>query len=200
MRAERFPRLLWSAGLLASLLVPSTFGAAVDRAEVGRRLDAEYASLEALYLDLHRAPEISYQEVSTARRVADETDLVKLRTNFRGEQVYLYPLAVPLDAAKAVFVEYLRAATDLREHPQWYNALTDNCTTTLIGRSRHAVNPQAAFDWRWVVNGHLHEVMYERGTIDNSLPLPELRQRCYINDRARCVEDDAGFSSRIRTP
>lgn len=74
MLAERFPRLLWSAGLLASLLVPSTFGAAVDRAEVGRRLDAEYASLEALYLDLHRAPEISYQEVSTARRVADELE------------------------------------------------------------------------------------------------------------------------------
>jgi hypothetical protein len=114
--------------------------------------------------------------------------------------VYLYPLAVPLDAARAVFVQYLRAATDLREHPQWYNALTDNCTTTLIGQSLRVATPNARFDWRWVVNGYLHEVMYERGTIDNSIPLPDLRQRCYINDRARSVEDDAGFSSRIRTP
>jgi hypothetical protein len=141
-----------------------------------------------------------FRQYELAYVFADETDLVKLRTNFRGEQVYLYPLAVPLDAAKAVFVEYLRAATDLREHPQWYNALTDNCTTTLIGQSRRVATPNARFDWRWVVNGHLHEVMYERGTIDNSIPLPDLRQRCFINDRARSVEDDAGFSRRIRTP
>jgi hypothetical protein len=131
---------------------------------------------------------------------ADETDLVKLRTNFRGEQVYLYPLAVPLDAARAVLLEYLQAATDLREHPQWYNALTDNCTTTLIGHSRRVALPEARFDWRWIVNGHLHEVMYERGTIDNSVPLDELRRRCFINDRAVACPDDAEFSSRIRTP
>ena len=131
---------------------------------------------------------------------ADETDLVKLRTNFRGEQVYLYPLAVPLDAARRVLVEYLAAATDLREHPQWYNALTDNCTTTLIGHSRRVALPEARFDWRWIVNGHLHEVMYERGTIDNSIPLEELRRRCFINDRAVTCADDAEFSRRIRTP
>ena len=131
---------------------------------------------------------------------ADETDLVKLRTNFRGEQVFLYPLAVPLDAARRVLVEYLQAATDLRERPQWYNALTDNCTTTLIGHSRRVALPEARFDWRWIVNGHLHEVMYERGTIDNSRPLDELRERCFINGRAVACPDDAQFSRAIRTP
>ena len=131
---------------------------------------------------------------------ADEVDLVKLRTNHRGEQVYLYPLAVPVDAARRVLVEYLKAATDLREHPQWYNALTDNCTTTLIGHSRRVALPEARFDWRWVLNGHLHEVMYERGTIDNTVPLEDLRQRCLVNGRATCVDDDAGFSRRIRQP
>ena len=131
---------------------------------------------------------------------ADETDLVKLRTNFRGEQVYLYPLAVPVDAARRALVEYLKAATDLREHPQWYNALTDNCTTTLIGHSRRVATPDARFDWRWILNGYLHEVMYERGTIDNTVPLDELRQRCFINDRAVACPSDAEFSRRIRTP
>ncbi len=131
---------------------------------------------------------------------ADETDLVKLRTNHRGETVYLYPLAVPIEGARAVLVEYLKAATDLREHPQWYNALTDNCTTTLIGHSRRTATPEARFDWRWILNGHLHEVMHERGTIDNSIPLDQLRQRCLINDRAQGCVDDAQFSRVIRTP
>ena len=132
--------------------------------------------------------------------LADETDLVKLRTNFRGEQVYLYPLQVPLQAARAVLVEYLRAATDLRERPQWYNALTDNCTTTLIGHSRRVATPEARLDWRWILNGHLHEVMHERGTIDASMPLDELRRRAFINDRAVQGGDDADFSRRIRQP
>jgi hypothetical protein len=131
---------------------------------------------------------------------ADETDLVKLRTNHRGETVYLYPLMVPLDGARAVLVEYLKAATDLRERPQWYNALTDNCTTTLIGHSRRTATPDARFDWRWILNGHLHEVMHERGTIDNSIPLDELRARSLVNDRAKACRDDAQFCRTIRTP
>ena len=131
---------------------------------------------------------------------ADETDLVKLRTNHRGEQVYLYPLAVSLDGARRVLVEYLQAATDLRENPQWYNALTDNCTTTLIGHSRRTATPEARFDWRWILNGYLHEVMHERGTIDNSMPLEELRRRSLVNDRAKACADDTQFSRAIRTP
>ncbi len=131
---------------------------------------------------------------------ADETDLVKLRTNHRGETVYMYPLMVPIEGARAVLVEYLNAATDLRENPQWYNALTDNCTTTLIGHSRRTATPEARFDWRWILNGHLHEVMHERGTIDSSVPLDELRSRCLINDRAVACPDGADFSRHIRTP
>lgn len=131
---------------------------------------------------------------------ADETDLVKLRTNHRGETVYIYPLMVPIEGARAVLVEYLQAATDLRETPQWYNALTDNCTTTLIAHARHTATPGARFDWRWILNGHLHEVMHERGTIDSTVPLEVLRERCFINDRAKACVDDAQFSCAIRAP
>ncbi len=130
----------------------------------------------------------------------DETDLVKLRTHHRGETVYLYPLQVPLDAARAVLVEYLKAASALRERPEWYNALTDNCTTTLIGHSRRVAMPESRFDWRWILNGHLHEVMHERGTIDSSVPLETLRARCLVNDRAKSCSDDSQFSRVIRSP
>ncbi|MFM1831083.1 MAG: hypothetical protein RLZZ558_1423 [Planctomycetota bacterium] len=130
----------------------------------------------------------------------DETDLVKLRTNFRGEQVYLYPLRVPVDQARRVLVDYLKAATELRERPEWYNALTENCTTTLLGQALPVINPDASLDWRMVANGHLHELLYERGRIDTSMPLEQLRRRSLVNDRATAAEDDADFSRRIRQP
>src|SRR6202035_2568939 len=56
--------------------------------------------------------------------VADEHDLIGLRTDYRGEQVYLYRLRVSAVPARALLVDYLQEINRLAEHPQWYNALT----------------------------------------------------------------------------
>jgi hypothetical protein len=130
----------------------------------------------------------------------DETDLVRLRTDFRDETVYRYRLNVPIEKARTVFREYLRASNDLRDTPQWYNALLDNCTTTLIGHARPIVNPDAALDWRWFANGYLHEVMHERGTLDSSVPLEQLRRDGLVNGRAPAGLTGTDYSRRIREP
>ncbi len=130
----------------------------------------------------------------------DETDLVRLRTDHRGETVYRYRLNVPLETARAILLEYLRITNHLRDTPQWYNALLDNCTTTLIGHARPIVNPDASLDWRWLANGYLHEVMHERGTLDSSVPLEQLRRDGLVNGRAPAGLAGTDYSSRIREP
>jgi len=131
---------------------------------------------------------------------ADETDLVRLRTDFRGEQVFVYRLCVPIELERQVLLAFLQLTNDVRDQPQWYNALLDNCTTTLIGHTRAIVNPDAALDWRWIANGYLHEVMHERGTIDSSVPLDELRRRGLVNGRAPPDLQGVDYSRRIRQP
>ena len=130
----------------------------------------------------------------------DETDLVRLRTDHRGETVYRYRLNVPVEKARAILLEYLRITNDLRDTPQWYNALADNCTTTLIGHARPIVNPDATLDWRWLANGYLHEVMHERGTLDSSVPLDQLRRDGLVNGRAPSHLTGTDYSRRIREP
>ena len=39
--------------------------------------------------------------------VGDERDLVRLRTNYRGEEVYLYRLSGPREVGREVFLQYL---------------------------------------------------------------------------------------------
>ncbi len=130
--------------------------------------------------------------------VADERDLIRLRTSYRpGEDVYLFHLRTPVARARAVLLDYLRAIDDLAEHPRWYNALTLNCTTAIRDHVRN-VAPRTTFDWRILVNGKLPELAYERGTIDTSLPLAELMRRSRINERARAADDAPDFSRRIR--
>jgi hypothetical protein len=129
--------------------------------------------------------------------VADERDLIALRTNYRGEQVYLYHLRASASQARALFVDYLREVNNLAEQPRWYNALTQNCTTTIRG---HAQNVGAAgqFDWRLLANGHLDQLLYERGELDTRVPFNELRARSNITESAKAADDSPDFSARIR--
>jgi hypothetical protein len=129
--------------------------------------------------------------------VADERDLVGLRTNYRGEQVYLYRIRVPAAQARALLVDYLDEVNRLADRPQWYNALTQNCTTTIRG---HAQNIGAGrnLDWRLLANGHLDQLLYERAQIDTSLPFAELKARSDITEKAKAADDSPDFSAKIR--
>jgi hypothetical protein len=129
--------------------------------------------------------------------VADERDLVGLRTNYRGEQVYLYRLSVPASQARALLVDYLNEVNRLVDHPQWYNALTQNCTTTIRGRAKN-VGAGGRLDWRLLANGHVDQLLYERSQIDTDISLDDLRRRSNITARAIAAGDSPDFSARIR--
>jgi len=129
--------------------------------------------------------------------VADERDVIRLRTNYRNEEVYLYRLKVPVTRARALLVDYLKKINRLAVHPEWYNAFTQNCTTSI---RRHAMNvaPRNPFNWRVLVNGRIDELGYMRGTVDTTLPFDELRRRSNISERGRAADGDPEFSQRIR--
>ena len=127
---------------------------------------------------------------------ADESDVVKLRTNERGEEVYVYRLRVPQERARALLVAYLEAMNTLAEEPAWYNALTTNCTTT-IRQLVSAAGGSVPLSWKILANGYLPELLYERGSLDPSLPFAELKARGYIDERALAATD-ANFSEKIR--
>jgi hypothetical protein len=129
--------------------------------------------------------------------VADERDVVRLRTNYRqGEDVYLYRLRVSPEQVRKFFLDYVRHLNSLRERPEWYNAITDNCTTGI--RMQRAAADRAPWDWRMLVNGYANEMLYERGVIATNLPVAELKERCHINARARAVTNLERFSREIR--
>lgn len=133
--------------------------------------------------------------------VADERDVVRLRTNYRengkGEDVYLYRLNASPEVARKVFLSYLGEVNRLKEQSQWFNALTDNCTNSIRQHTK-PYNPNARLDWRLIVNGYIDEMLYESKTIDTSLPFVELKKRSYINPKAQAADKDPAFSQLIR--
>jgi hypothetical protein len=129
--------------------------------------------------------------------IGDERDLVRLRTNYRGEQVYLYRLNTDMAMARLVFLDYLKRVNRLKERPEWYNAVTANCTTMIRGHTKPYVQ-NAHFDWRILLNGRIDEMAYERKSLDQSLPFVQLKEHSLINSRAKAADQDSAFSKRIR--
>lgn len=129
--------------------------------------------------------------------VADERDLVGLRTNYRDEQVYLYRLRIPVAQARALLVDYLIQINRLAEEPRWYNALTQNCTTTIRQHTQNA-GAGGGLDWRLLANGHLDRLLYERGQINTDLPFAEFRANSNITEKAKAADNSPEFSARIR--
>jgi hypothetical protein len=132
--------------------------------------------------------------------VSDERDVVRLRSNYRqGEEVHAYRLRVRPEVAQALFREYIQSVNRLRERPQWYNALTTNCTTDIRKMAVSAAGPDAApWDWRILLNGRLDEMLYERGRLAGVLSFLELKRRGHINAAARAYDRAPDFSQRIR--
>lgn len=136
-----------------------------------------------------------YRQFELTYVVADERDVIRVRTNYRkGEDVYLYRHKAPL--GREAFLEYVRTVNELHETPRWYNAVTNNCTTAI--RQQRASSERAPWDWRMLVNGLGDELLYERGGIDNSLPFSELKRISHVNERAKAANDAADFSEKIR--
>jgi hypothetical protein len=129
--------------------------------------------------------------------LADERDLIGLRTDHRGEQVYLYRLATPPERARELLLQYLQRIDDLAEHPAWYNAATQNCTTVIFDHVRPIVG-SIPFDSRILRNGRLDEMLHERGIISTAMPFEALRERSLINAAARAAGSGPGFSDAIR--
>jgi hypothetical protein len=129
--------------------------------------------------------------------VADERDVIGVRDRLRGEHTYLYRLAAPVPAARTLLLDYLGEVNSLADKAAWYNALTQNCTTSIRNRVIHA-GGHLPLDWRLLANGYLEELLYERGSIDHSMPLAELRKRSEVTERAIAAGVSPDFSARIR--
>jgi type II secretory pathway pseudopilin PulG len=132
--------------------------------------------------------------------VADERDLIRLRTNYRKdppEQVYVYRAVAPKENGRRLFLDYLREVNQLREKPEFYNTLTTNCTTNVLRHTR--VNPgDHAYSWKILLSGYAAEYAYERGRLDTSLPFAELKRRSLVNAAAQAADQASDFSQRIR--
>jgi hypothetical protein len=135
--------------------------------------------------------------------VADERDVIGLRTNYRRdppEDVYIYRVKTNPEGRRAFFLEYVRQINKLKEQPEFYNSLTTNCTTNIWTNSH--VNPgHLPLSWKILASGHVPEYLFENGRLeDPGQAFADVQRRAHVNARAKAAGIVADFSQRIRKP
>lgn len=129
---------------------------------------------------------------------SDERDIVQVRSNVRGEDVYLYRLqGLTPDKMRELLRFYVERGQALEQAPAFYNTLTSNCTTVVFELMRRIV-PGLPLDYRLLASGYLAEYAQDVGGLTPGVPYEHLHRLGRITQRARQADDGPDFSARIR--
>lgn len=186
----------WGSPWIAHPIVSFQFG---DK-------DADYvgASIEARYqIGQDYSPiRAFFRQFTIIYVLANERDLIRLRTNYRsGENVYLFHMNAGPEWSRQLFLQYLQQANQLHDHPRWFNAVTNNCTTNIfkqMAATGHLPEGSSQYSWWIILNGKAPEKLYNGGNFAGNLPFPELKKQAYINPVAVTLKDGPDFSRNIR--
>lgn len=111
--------------------------------EARKRAGQEYSALGGLF-----------RQFTLQYVWADETDVVRVRTDFRGETVRRYRLRLDPPEVRRLFERYARETERLAAKPRWYNAVTQSCgvdmlRTALGGRMGPIPTPRDLLNGLW---------------------------------------------------
>jgi hypothetical protein len=138
-----------------------------------------------------------FKQYELAVVAADERDVVRVRSNVRGEDVRIYRLRMTPKNAQVLLREYVEKANDLARTPRFYNTLTANCTNLVFDMVR-VIHPGVPMDVRVLLSGYLPNYAYDLGATDTSVSFEKLRELSKIHDKAAMADADPQFAARIR--
>ncbi|MEQ8789748.1 MAG: DUF4105 domain-containing protein [Pirellulaceae bacterium] len=130
--------------------------------------------------------------------VAEERDLVLLRTETRDCDVYMYKARTTPEQTRAFFVDVMRRVNEIHQQPEFYDTLVNNCTTNIVDHINNLAPGKVPSDYRVLLPGYSDQLAFDLGLLDTDVSFEETRRRAHINPLAHRFRDDPDFSVKIR--
>ncbi len=138
------------------------------------------------------------REYEMVYMIGSETDFVKLRSNYRKDEVIVYPIKTPAEKIQKLFVSMLKRADELSTKPEFYNTLTQNCTTSILGHVNELREEKIPWSLEALLPSHSDKIIYDLGLIDTDLSLEEAREYYKINELSEKFAEEENYSEKIR--
>jgi hypothetical protein len=130
--------------------------------------------------------------------IGDERDLIGLRANYRHDKVYLYKMRATSEQTRELFVSMLKRANKVAKNPEFYNTLTNTCTTNIVEHINVIAPGRIPFSYKTLLPAFSDELAYDLDLVDTALPRDSFRAAHQINEQAKLHADSADFSKAIR--
>ena len=130
--------------------------------------------------------------------LADERDVIPLRTKFREDDVYLYRTRATPQQARALLLDVLARVNKLAVEPEFYDTFTNNCTTSIVRHINRLKPGRVPLDVGVLLPGYADRLAYDLGLLDTELSFEQTKRRARITRLANRHADDPDFSFKIR--
>lgn len=140
----------------------------------------------------------SFNQYELIYVVADERDVIQFRSVYNGEHVYLYHTTATPDAARDLLVDILNRVNKLSTEPEFYDTLTNNCTSNIVQHVNRIRPHRITTDYRTLLPGYSDQLAYDEGLIERHGTFAETKQQAYVNDLAQRYAGREDFSEQIR--
>ncbi|WP_164104052.1 lipoprotein N-acyltransferase Lnb domain-containing protein [Candidatus Laterigemmans baculatus] len=130
--------------------------------------------------------------------LADEPDLYGLRAEVRRDDLYLYETRATGAAAARLLRDVLQRVDQLVAEPEFYDSLSNNCTTNLVQHLNRTQLGQVPADWRSQLPGQSDRLAHSLGLLKTTLPFEEARRQAWVSSRVRQHLGAPEFSQKIR--
>lgn len=130
--------------------------------------------------------------------VADEQDLLLRRVMLDRSDVYVYRTRATPDEARALFMDVMQRVNKLAAMPEFYETLTNNCTTNIRNHINHLLPGRVPYDYRVLLPGNSDRLAYDIGLLRSDASFEQARAGARINYLAYLYRDDPDFSAKIR--
>ena len=153
--------------------------------EIRKEVGEEYSPSRGMF----RNYELTYV-------LADERDVLHVRTHVRGERVFVHPVDVQPSTARAVLEQIVKRVQSLERRPAWYHTLTASCATTLAADIQAVADPPLELDWRVLLPGFSDGLAFDLGLLRTDGDL-EATRKANFADPAR-YRGTGDYSRAIR--
>jgi hypothetical protein len=130
--------------------------------------------------------------------VGTEQDLIRLRTDVRKVDVYLYTAKITPAQAQKVFLAAVGRVNEIARTPEFYQVFNNNCTTNIVDMLNELRPGTIPADIRVVLPGHSDRLAYELGLLATEGPFEQIKQASRINPQAQIHSNSPNFSAAIR--
>jgi hypothetical protein len=130
--------------------------------------------------------------------LADERDVIQFRTVYNNEQVYLYHTVASPEESRELLVDVLERVNHLAKKPEFYDTLTNNCTSNIVKHINHIKPRRIRADVRTLLPGYSDQLAFEEGLIEPHGTFEQTRELAHVNPLAQRYAGRDDFSELIR--